>query len=105
MSSPCSVSGDFCLLPLAALILILVILALDHKKTAKPKESKAEAAGYDYASATPEKTSDTEIHTLVQDYLTARAQAMQRSSIGFSDSPTKRARKIKGADGGGKEAL
>ena len=66
--------GRFLLLPLAALILILVILALDHKKTAKPKESKAEAAGYDYASAAPEKTSDTEIHTLVQDYLTARAQ-------------------------------
>ena len=66
--------GRFLLLPLAALILILVILALDHKKTAKPKESKAETAGYDYASAAPEKTSDTEIHTLVQDYLTARAQ-------------------------------
>ena len=65
--------GRFLLLPLAALILILVILALDHKKTAKPKESKA-AAGYDYATAAPEKTSDTEIHTLVQDYLTARAQ-------------------------------
>ena len=66
--------GRFLLLPLAALILILVILALDHKKTAKPKESKAETAGYDYATATPEKTQDTEIHTLVQDYLTARAQ-------------------------------
>lgn len=67
--------GRFLLLPLAALILILVILALDHKKTAKPKAEKAgKSGGYDYAAAAPEKCTDDAINTLVQDYLTARSQ-------------------------------
>ena len=66
--------GRFLLLPLAALILILVILALDHKKTAKPKAEKAGKSGYDYAAAAPEKCTDDAINTLVQDYLTARSQ-------------------------------
>ena len=83
--------GRFLLLPLAALILILVILALDHKKDGKAERKQGGGGRLRLCDGCARKDfghGNSYSGAGLSDG--AGPRAMQRSSIGFSVSPTKR---------------